>query len=717
MAKLPSPNEDNDELLDDSEETESNEVPNERVIPTAVDTSGTSPIKYIWIFLAVIFGLLFVFYGILLFSLFGGYVSNPLFDLLGIDATSLKNVLIQFTSGLFGFLSLVFLFFALSNVFRYMTLPKESPKRGPILKKMVLYVTIFALIFGLFIGLYLAIASADTVKRVEQDNSLVATDPPSVIGLQAPITIDFDLEERLKAKFGGDLSSVRQVSWDFDGDGIIDANGYQVANRFMDKGENNGIFDVLAKIEFQNANGEREVFETTREVVIENVGVFAEITSNVEQGVSPLSVEFSASNSTDPDGKVILYEWDFDDDGDYEFQQTSPEIISRDFSSIGEHVVKLRVTGSQRDYSLTQKTIVVEGGRPSIEAKITSEVGFDGEAPFVLVMSGKNSFVENGVITKYEWFIEGEKDTTLGSSIRRIFRTEGEYDVTLTVENDLGERHRVTETVNIRDRAKSQDVIIVTDPPADKDDVLQGGVPFEVEFDASTSKVDGAIDWQWDFDDDGISDDFGQKVTKIYRTPGRYVVHLRITTSNGDEFEAVRRVIVGEAGLRAKITANQLSGSVPLSVEFDGSGSATDTSEIIDYVWEFPGEDPIHYGAKISYLFRNLGTFPVKLTVIDTLGQQSSSITYISVRPPALVADFSMFPEAGFAPLEIQFDASPSQGVAVEYHWDFGDGQKAQTFKPIHLYENPGTYLVQLKMINDRGIVSKIQKRVTVKRR
>lgn len=691
---------------------------NSPVIPTPVEEKPKSnPFRFVWIFLIVIFTSIIIFYLILLFSLFGGYVSNPLFEILGIGPEDLKTVLIKFTNGLFGFLSLILLFFALGHVFRALTMPKDAPDRSKARRKAVIFSSLFLFVFGLFIVLYLFIASANTEAQVRQDNSLIKTEPANVLGLQAPITINFDLEPRLKERFGGDLSSVRQVSWDFDGDGVIDANGYQVAHRFMDKGENNGIFDVIAKVEFENVNGEREVFPTEREVVIQNVGVHAEITTSTEQGVSPLTVEFSAADSTDPDGNIVLYEWDFDDDGDYEKQQTSPEILEETFSQIGEHKVKLRVTGSQKDFATAEKTIIVEGGRPSIEAKISSEVGFEGKAPFIVVLSGKNSYVQDGVISKYEWFIEGEKESVLGSQIRRVFREDGEYKVTLTVENDIGERHRTTETIVVQNKLNNQGAVITTIPASDEEDVLEGSVPFAVEFDATNSIVEGAVDWQWDFDDDGLTDEFGQKTKKVYREPGRYVAHLRITTSDGQEFEAIKRINVDVAGLRAKINANHLSGSVPLSVEFDGSGSSTDEGQIIDYIWEFPGEDPIHYGAQISYLFRNIGTFPVKMTVIDTLGREKTTMTYVSVRPPALIADFTMTPEIGYAPLEVQFDASPSQGVAVEYHWDFGDGTKDNIFKPIHLFREPGTYLVQLKMVNDRGIVSKIEKRLTVKSR
>lgn len=52
----------------------------------------------------------------------------------------------------------------------------------------------------------------------------------------------------------------------------------------------------------------------------------------------------------------------------------------------------------------------------------------------------------------------------------------------------------------------------------------------------------------------------------------------------------------------------------------------------------------------------------------------------------------------GCAPLELDFDnlsAGVSSGTTV-YAWDFGDGSSSSIFEPTHIFQNPGTYDVQL---------------------
>lgn len=55
------------------------------------------------------------------------------------------------------------------------------------------------------------------------------------------------------------------------------------------------------------------------------------------------TVDFDASGSSDPDGSITTYEWDFDDDGSFEQTHSNPTAFYT-FTSPGSHNVTLRVT-------------------------------------------------------------------------------------------------------------------------------------------------------------------------------------------------------------------------------------------------------------------------------------------------------------------------------------------------------------------------------------
>jgi glucose/arabinose dehydrogenase len=64
-------------------------------------------------------------------------------------------------------------------------------------------------------------------------------------------------------------------------------------------------------------------------------------------------------------------------------------------------------------------------------------------------------------------------------------------------------------------------------------------------------------------------------------------------------------------------------------------------------------------------------------------------------------------PTSGGAPLDVQFDGTgssdPDADDELTYHWDFGDGQSADTAAPSHTYDTPGIYTARLRVTDTHG--------------
>lgn len=63
-------------------------------------------------------------------------------------------------------------------------------------------------------------------------------------------------------------------------------------------------------------------------------------------GSAPLNVSLSAAGSSDPDGSLVLYEWDFDYDGTFVADSSSPTTgdTNHSYTAAGQHIAALRVT-------------------------------------------------------------------------------------------------------------------------------------------------------------------------------------------------------------------------------------------------------------------------------------------------------------------------------------------------------------------------------------
>ena len=79
-------------------------------------------------------------------------------------------------------------------------------------------------------------------------------------------------------------------------------------------------------------------------------------------------IEFDPSDSYDPDGTLVLYEWDFDGDGVYDESTESPDVVTFAYLTPGTYNVTLRVTDND-DITATAtdtKTITPMGVIPEV---------------------------------------------------------------------------------------------------------------------------------------------------------------------------------------------------------------------------------------------------------------------------------------------------------------------------------------------------------------
>jgi PKD repeat protein len=96
----------------------------------------------------------------------------------------------------------------------------------------------------------------------------------------------------------------------------------------------------------------------------------------------------------------------------------------------------------------------------------------------------------------------------------------------------------------------------------------------------------------------------------------------------------------------------------------------------------------------------------------QTINMESSATQQIEYFPVGGVPTLPTTPEAiftasdttGEAPFAISFDGTASTGSPTDFLWDFGDGEFAVGDAQVtHTYEDAGTYIVSLRVINIAG--------------
>ncbi len=154
----------------------------------------------------------------------------------------------------------------------------------------------------------------------------------------APLTVSFTGE----AQDAEDDAGAMALAWDFDGDGFYDddVSGLSVDHEYTDGGTFNA---KLRATDSQNAWAVDTVAIQVEGGSSTNELPTAVLTSDVTTGYAPFDVRFYAEGSFDPDGEIVLYEWDFNGDGSYEQSGEVSQIVYS-YPFMGWHTPVLRVT-------------------------------------------------------------------------------------------------------------------------------------------------------------------------------------------------------------------------------------------------------------------------------------------------------------------------------------------------------------------------------------
>jgi len=138
-------------------------------------------------------------------------------------------------------------------------------------------------------------------------------------------------------------------------------------------------------------------------------------------------------------------------------------------------------------------------------------------------------------------------------------------------------------------------------------------------------------------------------------------------------------------------------------VLLDGSASS-DNVGVTSFAWDF-GDGTTATGETVTQNYDEPGSYTVILTVTDAAGNSATdavTVTVEDVTPPVAVAGSDQTVDEGAI---ASFDGSAStDNVGIDsYEWDFGDGTTSTGQSVDHVYDDPGSYTVELTVTDAAG--------------
>ena len=316
------------------------------------------------------------------------------------------------------------------------------------------------------------------------------------------------------------------VSWEWEfGEGELSIQTSPV-HAFQD----DGTFSV--RLNITDDRGGTAVAEMT--VHVSNLSPIAALDVRPgSEGDTGTPFRFDASNSTDqsPNGRIVTYEWDLDGDGDYERQTTTPN-VSHTYEEDGHYGnVTVRVTDDDGASEVSVPARIHVRNRPPIVHAITwaPEEAQDGyDVQFVA-----NAIDPDGSVARWRWNF-GDGDISEEQTPTHVFQHDGNFIVEVVAIDDQGLPSPPSQaTVSVRNAAPEPRIAVSQ---------LEGG---HYEFDGSGSydpSPEGRIvHVAWDFGDGstcpGLPSGCGgqDRISPTHRflEPGAYTVILILIDDEG----------------------------------------------------------------------------------------------------------------------------------------------------------------------------------------
>ena len=234
-----------------------------------------------------------------------------------------------------------------------------------------------------------------------------------------------------------------------------------------------------------------------------------------------LSVGLDGSASSDSDGTITGYRWDFGDGSTASGSATA----THDYTAGGTYTVTLTVTDNDGVSTSVSHDVTVAVNQPPTASFTPSASGL------TVTADGTGSTDPDGVITSYAWTF-GDGATATAPTVSHTYATGGTYPVTLTVTDDGGLTGTTTTSVTV---APDQ-------PPVAAFTTAVSSLSLSVDGTGSSDPDGSVVSYAWSFGDGATATNATAQHT--YAAAGTYPVTLTVTDNLGTTGSTTQQVTV-----------------------------------------------------------------------------------------------------------------------------------------------------------------------------
>ena len=448
--------------------------------------------------------------------------------------------------------------------------------------------------------------------------------------------------------------------WDWENDGVYDEEGDDVYHTWDEL----GTYYVQYRV--TDDSDATDVLDTPLEILIENALPTAVAEASQYTVYVGEQVDFFGTDSYDNDcgGELIVqWEWDWENDGVYD---DTGETASHSYGELGEYEVQLRVTDDEGGTDTLDELLGI-----TVTPELFPPVAIAGVDPIPQTVCEPVHFYDDGsfdpdggLIELYEW--DWDNDGVYdeeGAAVDHTWDTPGAYHVQFRVMDDEGATDELDQPLAIT----ISNALPTAVAEANQYTVYVGE---QVDFSGTDSYDNDCggeliVQWEWDWEKDGVYDDTGETASHTYGDLGEYEVQLRVTDDEGGTDildDPLSIAVVPEGWVRTWG-----------GIGYDpGYGVATDSLGNIYVVGEFANSVDFDPGEGLDVHVSN-GFCDVFLTKFDSTGAflwaQSWGGPSVEIGHGVAIDGFGNAYVTGYYNGTVDFDP----GLSTENHSSIGD--------------------------------------------